>query len=113
MTMQTHDDQFEKYLAEFQPRAVNPLHSTRQASTFWRRLAAAAVVVCCVGAGVKQIMRVRLTSRAIPLKSQTFLLTKIGLHDPKMLDEFLNDQSRNVLPNLQGERSTLQVLARE
>jgi hypothetical protein len=112
--MPPDNEKLEHYLKEFRPRAVRNLELSREARSLWlRRIAAAAMVVCCFGASYWQMRRARLTGRAIKPKSQLYLMTRIGLQDRGKLDEFLFDQSRNVLPSFQGENSTLRVLAKE
>jgi hypothetical protein len=112
--MPENDEQFEQYLRDFQPRTVRKLKLPRRAGNFWlRRFAAAAAVVFCVGGGYWHVRRTRVVMRVIHMKSTALLITRIGLGDSKKLDEFLDDQSRNVLPNFQGEHSTLRVLAKE
>jgi hypothetical protein len=113
--MEPQDDKLERYLAEFHPRAVRTLHLSPRARNPWqRRLAVAAAVLCCIGTGYWQIHRVRVKAlKGIQLKSQTMVMTRIGLQNSEKLDEFLFDQSRNVLPSFQGDQSTLRVLAKE
>jgi len=112
--MKQQDDTLERYLAEFRPRAVRNLEPSQRPASHWQRwLAAAAVVVCFLGTGYWQIRRGRPVGKVVELKSQTFLLTRIGLRDKKMLDNFLTEQSRSVLPSFQGGNSTLHVLAKE
>jgi hypothetical protein len=113
--MEQQNEKLERYLEEFKPRAVPGLELSQRARSFWqRRLAAAAVVVCAFGVGYWQTHRTRVgVMKVIQLKSQTMTMTRIGLQDREKLDQFLFDQSRNVLPAFQDERSTLRVLAKE
>lgn len=112
--MTDNDEHLAHYLADFQPRPLRSLLIPTPAQNPWlRRVAAAAALSLCLGAGYWQLNRYRLSIRVIQLKSQTQLLTRIGLSDPRKLDALLDNQSPNVLPDLQGERSTLRVLAKE
>jgi|ERR1035438_1505665 hypothetical protein len=108
------EETFERYLAQFQPRPIRKLILPPKPAIVWvRRLAAAALVVVCLGAGYRQVRRFRVTTKVIELKSQTFVFTRIGLYDSKGLDQILADQSRVILPNFQSPQSSLRVLARE
>jgi hypothetical protein len=40
-------------------------------------------------------------------------LTKLALEDPKRFEEQLEVESRQVLPDLQGQQSTLRALTKE
>jgi hypothetical protein len=111
----THDDdQLEHYLSDFQPRPLRPLQLPATARNPWlRRIAAVAVLSVCLGTGYWHFYRSAVIVQLIQPKSGAQLFTKIGLADPRKLDELLDNQSPNVLPELQGERSTLRVLAKE
>jgi hypothetical protein len=110
--MEQDNEKLERYLEEFRPRAVRELQVSQRARSLWpRRLAAAAVVVCCVGVGYWQTHRTRVV--ILHPKTQALVMTRIGLQDREKLDEFLFEQSRNVLPSFQDEKSTLRVLAKE
>lgn len=113
--MEQDNRKLERYLEEFRPRAVRDLKVSEGARSLWRPgLAAAAVVVCCVAGGYWQIHRTRVVvPKAMHRKSQNLVLTRVGLQDREKLDAFLFEQSRNVLPSFQGEKSTLRVLAKE
>ena len=51
--MASHDDEFEKYLAEFEPRRPRTLPNQLVPKTIWtRRLAAAAAVTLALGASL-------------------------------------------------------------
>jgi len=125
--MPLDDNELEKYLREFQPRAVRPLESLRQTAIPWRgRLAAAAVVLFSVSGGLWYAIHksnmpraeVKLeTSRGEALVQErrvnSILLTKLALEDPKRFEEQLEVESRQVLPDLQGQQSTLRALTKE
>ena len=125
--MQTHDEEMEGYLKGFIPRAVRPLEQEQRSRNFWpRRLAAAAVIVLagglCLWVTRREAERVPLKpliaelQRSIPSSHKplsTFLLTKLALADNKRLNAVLTEESRRVLPSLQGQESTLRVFAGE
>jgi hypothetical protein len=46
-------------------------------------------------------------------RMNSFLLTKLALEDNQTFDAVLTEESRKVLPNLQGQGSMLRVLAAE
>lgn len=125
--MQTHDEEMESYLKEFIPRAIRPLEQEQRSPNFWpRRLAAAAVIVL---AGGLCLWVTRREAETVPLKPliaelqrsipsshkplSTFLLTKLALDDNKRLNAVMTEESRRVLPSLQGQESTLRVFAGE
>jgi hypothetical protein len=125
--MQTHDEEMESYLKEFSPRAIRPLEQEQRSPNFWPgRLAAAAVIVLAGGFFIWATRREAETVRLKPLSAElqrsipsshkplsTFLLTRLALDDNKRLDAELTEESRRVLPSLQGQESTLQVFAGE
>jgi hypothetical protein len=43
----------------------------------------------------------------------SIFLTKLALEDPKRFEEQLEVESRQVLPDLQGQQSTLRALTKE
>jgi hypothetical protein len=125
--MQTHDEEMESYLKQFMPRAIRPLEREQRSPNFWPgRLAAAAVIVL---AGGLFLWVTRREAQTVPLKPliaelqrsipsnhkllSTFLLTKLALDDNTRLDAVLTEESRRVLPSLQGKESTLRVFAGE
>jgi hypothetical protein len=125
--MQQHDEKMEKYLNEFRPRAVRPLGGLRLAKKVWMgRLAAAALVLLSAGGALwysrhavkmstplVNAQRVRIDFRFEEGRPNAMLLTKMALEDPKGFEQQLEAESRNVLPDLQGQQSTLRVLAKE
>ncbi len=125
--MPLDDNDLEKYLREFRPRAMRPLETARSVSIPWKGwLAAAALVLFSAtgglwygrhnssvpGAGVKP-ETFKAEARVEQRKTNTILLTKLALEDPKRFEEELEADSRRELPDLQGARSTLRVLTKE
>ncbi len=125
--MQQHDEEIEQYLKEFTPRAICPLEDERRSHDLWpRRLAAAAVIVVAGGFSLWFTLR---EAKTVPLKPSvselqqeipdgskrvsTFLLTKLALEDEKRFEAVLTDESRRVLPGMQGQESTLRIFAGE
>lgn len=125
--MQEHDEEMERYLRKFQPRAVRQLGVLRQTEKPWlRRLAAAAVVVFAAGISLWYAQRkttklpetaivqdVRLTPSVPQTRMNTLVLTKLAFEDGTAFDELLTDESRTALPRMEGEQSALRVLAKE
>jgi hypothetical protein len=125
--MRNHDEEIESYLNEFRPRAIRPLEQEPESPTVWlRRLAAAAAIVLAGGLSIwfswrETTMVPQEASDPQPLLSikfgpktmNTFLLTKLALEDTKTFSAVLTEESRRVLPSLQGQESTLRVLAEE
>jgi hypothetical protein len=121
-----HDQEMEQYLRGFQPRAVRSLKMDRPAEeNRWRRLAAAAVVLLALGTSVRYAHvnwpNVQKNTRPQAVqgnwvqqsKLNNLQLTRLALADQEEFDEALSEQSRRVLPNLEGEQSMLRVLAQE
>jgi hypothetical protein len=123
---QDRNKDIEQYLREFQPRAVRQLELERTVSRMdWRRLAAAAVVLLALGTC---IWFTRVTATKVHERPQqqgaqddqnqqrelnTLQLTRLALDDEGKFDELLVEQSRRILPDMRGERSTLRVLAKQ
>jgi hypothetical protein len=128
------EQDMEKYLREFQPRAVRALETERttehrvahEVARFdWRRLAAAAVMLFALGTSVwfahrksAEVQEAARPQGAVgnQIRRQelnNWQLTRLALSDKEKFDEVLTEQSRESLPNLRGEKSTLRVLAQE
>ena len=128
------EQDIEKYLNEFQPRAVRALGTERAndsgvtdmvARFDWQRLAAAAVLFAALGTSVwyarvkpdrptETADRQQVHTERVPQRDLSNLqLTQLALADNEKFDEVLAEQSRESLPNLRGERSTLRILAQE
>jgi hypothetical protein len=122
-----NDRHLEQYLAEFQPRSVRKLDAYPQPAFIQlRRLAAVAIFTLSAGIGlwlahrlpapVPQVAVVQpQDSPALPphRKLSTVALTKLALENSHEFDLYLLHESRNVLPGLKGENSTLHVLITE
>jgi hypothetical protein len=127
MQQREHDEDFERYLKKFQPRAIGPLNMPRQAGRPQLRwLAAAAIMVFagCVAlwygahrtirpAELRSISVVRSGEFRPARRVNTLALTNLALDNSKAFEAVLTDESRNMFPNMQEERSALRVLAKE
>jgi hypothetical protein len=125
--MDWQDEQFEKYLREFQPRqpCALALRTKESAPEVWRRLAAAAVVAIVLGTSLRFAMQQFekrsleiMTSRTpeqegVHASLSRLPLTQLAIEDPARLEAQLAAASRRVLPDFRGEKSTLRVLAKE
>jgi hypothetical protein len=124
----TNDDKhIENYLAQFQPRPIRALNvSPQPKSFFFQRLAAAALLTLGTGLSLWHLYPLKSPAPDVaqvqPERSSTFPpqkklsaleLTKLALENSHDFDLYLLQQSRDVLPALQGENSTLRVLASE
>jgi hypothetical protein len=121
------DDELERYLNEFRPRALRPLEILQPVARAWIwPLAFAAVMLVCTGAGLWYVRNSRPTP-SVAVKSATdvietpaaivrtnpFSLTKLALEDEQRFEAQLDAESRQVLPSFQGNQSTLRSLAKE
>ena len=124
--MAKDDNELEKYLAGFQPRAVRPLQSSRPMATVWLRRLAAALLLFSVCGGLwyarhkRNLQRIEVTTATVRVEGRVeersanpILLTRLALQDSQCFEEQLAAESRRVLPDLQGQQSTLRVLAKE
>jgi len=124
--MGPHDEETEHYLEEFQPQAVRKLQIVAQAGTsLWKRLAAAAAIVVCVGGALwfsrhefkpSQVGANRASMLTVADKRQprsTLSLTVLALEDGKKFETLLTDESRISLPDFREEQSTLKILAKD
>jgi len=125
--MSLYDDETERYLAEFRPRAVQPLEPMpkgRDAPLLW---VAAVVAVVLLAVGLlwfahREAGRLREAANIQPRKvsatrawryESTLALTRLALEDGERLESLLAGESRKELPPCRGEQSTLSVLAKE
>jgi hypothetical protein len=121
------DDELERYLNEFRPRAVRPLELPRPAARTWIiPLAFAAGVLVCTGAGLWYVrhngrapsVAVNAATEAIDtpaamVRTNPFSLTKLALEDESRFEAQLQAESRHVLPSFQGNQSSLRTFAKE
>ena len=121
-----HDEEVERYLAEFKPRPVRALGMPGNKRVWPLRLVAAAVIFIVGGLslwyrwqetkGVKDALsrpHVLPTTAVRANNLNAIALTRLALDDNEHFEALLADRSRTVLPSFQGENSTLQVLAKE
>jgi hypothetical protein len=121
-----HDEEVERYLAEFEPRPVRALGVPRSKRVWPLRLVAAAAVVLVCGVslwylrhetkGVKDALsrrHVLPTTAVRTVNLNAIALTKLALENSEHFEALLTDRSQSVLPSFQGENSTLRVLAKE
>lgn len=122
------DEQFERYLSEFQPKRPQALPATPARTLPWLWRAAAAVLVIGLGTTIFVLRRanvakqaqfntrsaagVRSTETELPDRS-FFRLTRLAAEDPQEFDAELWEASRRILPNFRSKDSTLRVLAKE
>jgi hypothetical protein len=121
------DDETERYLKEFRPRAIRALEVLPKARNILsRRLAAAAALTLLAGGllwyanrnatRLREATNVQPADVNVPTNSRyesTLVLTRLALTDNAKLEAILSEESRKVLPNVQGEQSMLKVLAKD
>jgi hypothetical protein len=122
-----HNEGLEKYLSEYRPRALRPLQLPEQRPMTWSKklgVAAAVLILLCAGGGLWYGLRPKTRSALVAVKvvqiatvaqrrPTSFTLTKLALQDDGKFQAELAAESRLALPNFEGERSTLQVFAKE
>jgi hypothetical protein len=120
------EEEIERYLKRFQPRAVRPLRMPPQTGRVWfLRLAVTAGVILIGGLALWYTLRqtaqpsqaraihdVRSEARSHP-RISTLALTRLALNDSKAFDNVLTERSRTMFPSMQGEGSALRALAKE
>jgi hypothetical protein len=125
--MQEPDEDLERYLRTFKPRAVRSLEVRGYPETRWlQRLVVAAAVVLVGGVSFwysqRQIAKPsnQVATQAVPFitvtpqaRMNTPALTKLALDDSEAFEALLARESRTVLPGMQEEQSALKVLAKE
>jgi hypothetical protein len=111
-----NDEKFEHYLREFEPKKPRALPKLEVVPVKWRRLAAAAamVFVCgsCLWIGLKE-KQVEKNSKPPSAWKMRIVLTNRALQNPESLEASLEEQTKGSLPRLDGQESTLRVLAKE
>jgi hypothetical protein len=121
-----HDEEVERYLAEFKPRPVRALGVPGNKRVWRLRWVAAAVIFLVGGSslwylrqetkGVKDALSRRHVLPTIAVRASNLnaiTLTKLALEDNEHFEALLVDRSQTVLPSFQGENSTLRVLAKD
>ena len=121
-----NDDELERYLGEFLPRAVRPLEVRRPTLPVWLQpMAAAAVVLVCAGSAVWFSQKTTSSSTVLPVqmdqpdltegqqKPNLFTLTRLALEDDREFQNELEKESRAELPSFESRESGLRILARE
>lgn len=125
--MAMHDEEVERCLSEFQPRAVRALKVSARTGSVWPLWLVAASAIILVGgvlfwhlrqetknAKDAAAMQQVLSSTALGQRNlNAIALTRLALEDNELFEALLADKSRTVLPNFEGENSTLRVLAKE
>jgi hypothetical protein len=123
--MENDDRELEKYLNDFQPRAVQPLPQ-RVVHPRLVRLPAAAALLVMIGGGFwyaerdrhspssrPQVQAIQIEFHLGDRTMNTIDLTKLALEDKKQFEIQLEAQSRQILPDFRAQQSTLQSLAKE
>jgi len=127
--MNPPDDEMERYLRQFQPRAVRALELAPKVGLTlrWRLVAAAAAGVALFAGCFLWVTR-RDAHRLPPTRNvrankangagerqleSPLALTRLALADNDKLESLLAEESRAELPSLQGEQSMLRALAKE
>ena len=125
--MDPYDEETERYLREFRPRAIHPLEVAPKPRNIvpWRLATTAALALWAGGLlwfGHRESVRPKEAVNLQPSKANvrgvqkyesTLALTRLALTDNEKLESLLAEESRKVLPAFQGEQSTLKVLAKE
>ncbi|MFI5097453.1 MAG: hypothetical protein ACHQT6_05710 [Candidatus Acidiferrales bacterium] len=127
--MRRDDTDLEKYLGEFQPRAVRPLEAARPTAKAWmRRLAAAAGLAFAVGGGAWLAVHLQKdqdkTSHIVEPKKESVpsgvrkrlpmvQLTRLAVEDPDRLDVLLAEAPRKSSSARDEKESMLGTLAKE
>lgn len=125
--MERHDEEVERYLAEFQPRPVRPLEVLPRTERVWTRwFLAAAAILLVAGISLRHLLREKRSTKDGPAIRQVshptavgrgqfnaVALAKLALEDSEQFESLLADRSRTALPAFTGEHSTLRVLAKE
>ena len=126
--MENDEKQFEKYLAEFQPRRPRALPTLIRSTPAIARAAAAAIVVLTLGTSLWLFWRNPTSRRPAVTVSQqptappgkdfrqtqsTMVLTRLALESPSRRDGELNAVQERGLPRFDRQNSVLRLLARE
>jgi hypothetical protein len=127
MSVENHDEHFENYLSEFQPRRPRALpEPIIERQSRLRRIAAVAAIAAALGtslwsarqdpAGQKAITVA--TNQSVAVKDQTpsralstVELTRLAVENPSGLDAALEAAQENRLPRFDRKDSLLRILA--
>jgi hypothetical protein len=127
MSVENHDEQFEKYLSGFQPRRPRALPQPAiDHQIQLRRFAAAAAIGALLGASLwsawqeptSQKTITVATNQSVAVKDQTpsralstVELTRLAVENPSGLDAALEAAQENRLPSFDRKDSVLRILA--
>ena len=126
--MNPPDDEMERYLRQFQPRAIRALELAPKVGLAlrWRLVAATAGLALFAGSFLwvthRDAQRLPPTLNVRANKANgagerqlesPLALTRLALSDNDKLESLLAEESRAELPSLQGEQSMLRALAKE
>lgn len=124
--MDEHNNEFESYLRQFEPRRPGALtHVPGASSSRVHRLAAVAVLLLFIGGSMWMLRQKPLPNGAGAETTQfgaqgqavsvlpLMPLTQLALENPIRLDAKLSEASRTMLPDFHEAHSTLRVLAKE
>jgi hypothetical protein len=127
-SMENDEKQFEKYLAEFQPRRPRALSPLIRPTPAMARVAATAIVALALGTSLWLFWRnptshrpaVTLSRQPIVLSGNNFrqtqsnmVLTRLALESPSRRGGALNAVQERGLPRFDRQNSVLRLLARE
>jgi len=120
------DEDMEQYLREFRPRGIRPLKIEEPSRHFWpKTLAAAAAIALAAGLSIRLARRetavvpprveppAQVRAALSEKRMNPFLLTQLALEDNRKFGAVMSEESRKVLPTLQGRGSMLRVFAAE
>ena len=125
--MAMHDEEVERYLAEFKPRPVRALRVPPRSERVWPLRLGAATGIFLIGGvllwyvrqetkGVKDALSSRHVLQTTAVRTSNLnaiALTRLALEDNEHFEALLADRSQTALPSFEGETSTLRVLAKE
>jgi hypothetical protein len=125
--VENHDEQFEKYLSEFEPRRPRALPQPAiDRQTRLRRFAAAAAIGAFLGASVWFAWKEQAGQKAANIANNgtvasreqtprralsTVELTRLAVENPSGLDAALEAAQENRLPRFDRKDSVLRILA--
>jgi hypothetical protein len=122
-----HDEELERYLREFEPRAARALKLPHTTEGRWLWLAAGAAAAVLLAAGMAfwqglghepgagttgRIHDVQPGEIRLQTRPSTPVLTQLAIEDQKAFDAVVTSESRAMFPSMQEERSALRVLAK-